>query len=71
VKVVKASELKVGERYSFEDTCSINSNFIVIWKDETKVRIKYINVAFTGIISNDTPVTIYEFPLSELEKELM
>jgi hypothetical protein len=75
VRVLKVEELEVGERYSFEEGCSINSNFIVIWKDETKVRIKYVNLDFGGIIyiSGDTNKNFkfYEFPLIGLEKELL
>lgn len=68
-KSVKICDVVVGERYNLSPACELNHSFTVDKIDEVGVwTIWYYGG--TGLFLIDDTTSIYEFPLSPLEKEL-
>ena len=75
-KICKASEWKVGERYTF---CNIPyccewfvvSGYEVIINKTYIIVHYYANIDDEGLFYNEDEVVAWEFPLTPLERELL
>lgn len=70
-KSCKANELEVGQRYCMSDWMIVPKFVFTVTRiDDDAIRVKYLD-DIHGLIPSQYDITVYEFPYSSLEKELL
>lgn len=63
------TELKLGSRYCLSDSPKFEHSFIVVGVDNLDIQVTYLD-GVKGRLTYE-PFTVFEYPLTSLEKELM
>lgn len=70
-KLCKFKDVEVGQRYSLsENNCDGEFVFVVNKIEDKFVRFTYLD-GLKGVLLKNTIETVFEFPFSSLEKELL
>lgn len=70
-KLCKFKDVEVGQRYSMsENKCGSEYVFVVTKIEDKFVRFTYLD-GLKGILPKNAIETVFEFPFSSLEKELL